>query len=507
VQDLSLTTILRRGWWIVLLTVAAAVALAVLLTARADRVYQATAVVQVTSVATPGPAGTDPLRAQEASRGLATQYATLIDERSFVEQIRPQVAGGELTTRDLLDRVDATAVEDTGLIRLRVEGPSPEEARSLASDVAEAFVGFIQQTAVARSQQQQQALEQRIAEISTQIEELRAEAAGDPETAEQLETLRAAREALATQLATVVAHGIEQGGSVALSAPPTASPAPIRPQPMLNLAAALMLGLIAGTGLAFLRLRLDRGLHSAAEAEQLIGAPVLASIPVRRRFSPEDAVLGEAYDVLRANLAFISLDRPLEVLTFSSYNPREGKSSSVEGLAYAAVRGGMNVAVVDGDVRTRTLSGRLGHADAPGLTSAIVGMANLEDVLVEIAPGLSLLPSGPTPPNPPSLLSSDRMRELVESLREQFQLVIIDSPPVANLADAAILAAVSDGVVVVTRVGLTERAHLPAAAANLRHSPTPIVGAVVLEPRTVDQTYYPAMAKGRPAVPDTAVPS
>jgi receptor protein-tyrosine kinase len=192
------------------------------------------------------------------------------------------------------------------------------------------------------------------------------------------------------------------------------------------------------------------------------------------------------------------------VLTLTSYNPREGKSSSVEGLAYAAVRGGLTVLMIDGDVRTRTLSTRLGHGDAPGLTTAIVGLASLDDIVIELAPGLSLLPAGPLPPNPPSLLSSNAMRDLVDDVRERHALVLIDSPPVAHLADASILAAVSDGVVVVARVGVTQRANLPAAAANLRHSPTPIVGSVLLEPRTVDETYYPAMSKGRPVVPDTA---
>jgi Mrp family chromosome partitioning ATPase len=125
-----------------------------------------------------------------------------------------------------------------------------------------------------------------------------------------------------------------------------------------------------------------------------------------------------------------------------------------------------------------------------------VGAARLNDVLVEIAPGIQLLPSGPTPPNPPSLLASSQMRQLVEELRSRYSLVLLDSPPVAHLADASILASVSDGVIVAARVGLTARSDLTAAAANLRHSPAPIVGAVVLEHRTIDETYYPAIAKG-----------
>jgi capsular exopolysaccharide synthesis family protein len=162
------------------------------------------------------------------------------------------------------------------------------------------------------------------------------------------------------------------------------------------------------------------------------------------------------------------------------------------------------VLLIDADVRTRALSQRLDQDESVGLTTVIVDLASASDAILELAPNLHFLPSGPTPPNPPSLLSSGRMSELMSDLRTQYQLIIIDSPPVKNLADASILASVSDGVVVVARVGVTNRTDLPSAAVNLRHSPTPMVGAVVLEPREIDDTYYPAMSKGRP-VPDTAV--
>jgi capsular exopolysaccharide synthesis family protein len=164
----------------------------------------------------------------------------------------------------------------------------------------------------------------------------------------------------------------------------------------------------------------------------------------------------------------------------------------------------MSVVLVDADVRTRTLTTRLGFDGAPGLTNVVVGATSVDDALAQLAPGISLLPSGPTPPNPPSLLASGQMRDLVDDLRSQYSLVLVDSPPVAHLADASILASVSDGVIVVARVGVTARADLTRVTANLRHSPTPILGVVLLERRTIDDTYYPAIAKGAPQVPETA---
>src|SRR5207247_3444798 len=133
-------------------------------------------------------------------------------------------------------------------------------------------------------------------------------------------------------------------------------------------------------------------------------------------------VTREAYDVLRTNLTFLSLEQPLAVLTVTSYESGEGKTATAEGLAYAAMRRDLNVLLVDGDLRTGALSARLSAAQAPGLVNLIVlGRGRREDpdlksTLRQVAPGLSLLPAGPAPPNPPSVLASPKMSELIKKL-------------------------------------------------------------------------------------------
>jgi capsular exopolysaccharide synthesis family protein len=498
----QLITIVWRGKWLILASMAVAAVLAVVLTAQQPKVYEAHATLEVSSPQT-GLNATDVLQRQQASTGLAATYSSVINTRSFLDRIRPRVGNGSHSTEFLLQHVGATPLTDTGLIDLKATGASPKEAQTLAADTAKAFLASVEEGAQQRFTQQQNDLQTKIASISKEIDRL-LKRPQTTATAEEVTSLRTTRNYLNQQLAQIAASAAQQGGSVSLTAPPAATPDPVSPRPKLNLVAGLLLGLLLGLGLAFLRARLDRGLRSAQEVEQLADVPVLASIPLRRRYSSEDPVLGEAFDVLRANLAFLSLDNSLQVLTFSSYSPGEGKTSTVDGLAHAAVRGGMRVLLIDGDVRTRSLSERLGHAGRPGLTNVVVGAVEPEDAIVEIAPGLSFLPAGPTPPNPPSLLSSGRARGLLEELRGEYALIIIDAPPVAHLADASILAAVSDGVIVVARVGVTERAHLPAAIANLRQVPTPLVGIVLLEPKTVDQTYYPSLSSGATAVAETS---
>jgi capsular exopolysaccharide synthesis family protein len=492
--DQRLATILWRGKWIIAGAVLLGVAVAIAATRVSAKVYVASATIQVNAGGSAGSNGATPNDIVNANLGLAQTYATLVTDRSFLQQIQPRVLDGRLSVSDLESRLTGRAVQNTSLVQLTAEGPSETEARALAGAIARNFVRAVGASSARQTDRLQVEVQSRIHDLDTQIA-----AGGDKQT---LESLRGARAELEKQLAALVAGQIAQASSVSIVGQPTGPSGPTSPRPLLNLIAGVLLGLLLGVGLSWLRVRLDRALHSAAEAEQLLGVPVLAPIPLRRRVSLDDPRLGEAYDVLRANLAFLSHDQALNVITFSSFNPREGKSSTVEGLAYAAVRGGLDVLVIDADVRTRSLSARLGHGDAPGLTNLIVGMASADETIVQLSPGLSLLPAGPMPPNPPSLLSSVRMRELVADLRARHGLVLIDSPPVAHLADASILASISDGVVVVARVGVTDRNDLPAAAANLRQVPTPIVGVVVFEPRSIDETYYPAVSKGSlPAVP------
>jgi capsular exopolysaccharide synthesis family protein len=497
--DQGLSTILWRGKWLVVASVAVGVVLAVVATKTSAKVYQANSIIQVDTGTASGAANLNPAEVQLANQNLASTYSTLITDRGFLAEIQPHIYGGRLSTPELERRLSAHAITGTSLVKLSAQGPSPSDARRLAGEVATQFVKSLQRGAIKATGVLQQQVQLQINQLSSRIASLRRSGASTDEIA----SLVGARAELVRQLAAITANQIAAGNSVSITAPPTGPAGPVQPRPVLNLLAGLLVGLLVGVLLAWLRARLDRGLHSSQEAEELLEVPTLATVPVRRRYSSDDPVLGEAFDVLRTNLAFLSHDRALRVVALSSFNPREGKSSTVEGLAHAAVRGGLDVLMIDGDVRTRSLSDRLGHGAGPGLTTAIVGAVDVDDAIIPLAPQLSLLPSGPTPPNPPSLLSSNAMRKLLDSLRERYSMILIDTPPVAHLADASILASMADGVIAVARVGVTKRADLPAFAAALRQVPTPVVGVVVLNHRQIDDTYYPAVSRGLGVAPPT----
>jgi capsular exopolysaccharide synthesis family protein len=495
-EEQRLGTILWRGKWLIIVSLVVTLGLAVAATRLSDKVYEATAIFQVNS---PGLNPGD--SADLANQGLAKNYATVIVSRSFVSSIRSDVAGGKLATTDLQDRLNADQVNGTALFELKVQGDSPESAQRLAAQVSRAFLQTLQRDAAQRATSHQDQIQRVITQLSTRIDKLAGST--EPGTADQIESLRAARSAVTRQSAALVANGIAQGDSASLTASPTAAASPIRPRPVLNVAAGLLLGLLLGVGLAWLRERVRPALHSGEDASEQTGVPVFASIPIRRRALPGDPVLNEAYEVLRANLVFSARDEGLRVVTFGSYNPGVGKTSAVEGFAYAAVRGGSNVLIVDGDLRVGALTKRLGQDESPGLNGVIDESCSPDDAIVSLAPGLDMLPAKAPAANPPSLLYSNRMRTLLDELRVRYDIIVFDSPPLAHLADASILASLSDGFVLVVRTGVTRPADLDAAAAALVQSGVSIVGLVVFEPRSIDKTYYPAMAKTRSMVPDS----
>jgi capsular exopolysaccharide synthesis family protein len=492
----GLWPILWGGRYIVIASVVAMLLLALLYTARSAKVYEATAVLQVSI---PNQSASSDTTA--TNQGLAQNYATLLVSPGFLSSIRPKVEGGRLSTGDLESRLSADALAQTALVELHSTGSSPAAADTLGAQVAAAFLANLQSEANERTTKQQEQVQRTVTSLSEHIAALQASAgAGSPQTAAQISALQASRQALVSQSASLAANGLAQGTSATLSAPPAAASSPVAPRRSLNLLAGLLLGLLLGVGLAWLREITRPGLRSATEAAALLDLPVLASIPIRAQMLAEDPVLMEAYDILHANLFFAMRDRQLRIVTFVGPNPQVGKTSVVEGLAKVAMRGGHNAVIVDGDMRAGTLTKRLGQSKHAGMTELLQETVDLDDALVSLGPGLSLLPAHPSSINPPSLLSSARMRALSAELRDRFDMVLIDSPPIAELADGLILASLSDAVVLVVRTGVTKPADLQAAARSLRQSQTAIAGLVVFEERAVE-SYYPAAREQSPATP------
>jgi Mrp family chromosome partitioning ATPase len=483
--------LLWREKWIIAASIVVMVGLAIAYTVTSSKVYQASGLIQV-NLATPNPGSSDTTAANQA---LAQNYATLLTSAGFLNQIRSQVDGGRLSVDELQSRLSATAVPQSALVELQATGASPEEAQRVDTDVANGFLANLRNGATTRTAQLTSQLQQQITQLSNQISALRAKGSTSA-ISEEISSLQSSRQALIAQNATLVANGIANGTSAALSAAPEASSSPISPKKTLNLLGGLLLGIVLGVAAAFARQALRPAIHSADDVAGVLDLPLLASIPLRSRLKADDPTLPEAYGVLHANLSLALRSGDMRVVTFVGYNAQVGKTSTVEGLARAAQRGERQILAVDGDMRLATLSTRFGHADHPGIVDVLQGAVPLDAALVQLESGLWLLPARPSRMNAASLLSGSRTYALMAELRERFDMVLIDSPPLSGLADGLILASHSDAVVLVVRAGLTKPADLHAANSSLLHNMTPVVGTVVFEELPVEP-YYGAPEDGK----------
>jgi receptor protein-tyrosine kinase len=248
------------------------------------------------------------------------------------------------------------------------------------------------------------------------------------------------------------------------------------------------IGLVAGLGLAWLLEVRDKTIRSEAQLRELEQAPVLGMVPFDRRLregprgrrvAASSAGL-EAFRQLRTNLEFIDVGSPVQILVVTSSVAEEGKTTTAINLAAALVAANRRVLIVEADLRRPTLDDHFKVRGSVGLTDVIVGRGELEAAMQPVGVnGLMLLPSGKLPPNPSELLGSDAMVQLLERLRDRFDVVVVNTPPLLPVTDAAVLSAHADGVLVVVRAGRTTRQQLTLAMRTLNAVGARVLGTVL----------------------------
>lgn len=264
--------------------------------------------------------------------------------------------------------------------------------------------------------------------------------------------------------------------------------APVKPNVLMNLALGLLLGLTIGIGVAFMRDQLDNTVRDQAEFARLTSAPVLGAIPVFRGphqpvMLSDDLTHGlalEAYRTLRYCLEFATPGGKGRVILVSSPSTLEGKTTTVLNLARTTARAGKRVVLVDADLRRSGLRRALSTGKIKGVSDFLSGNADLREILQEyVNLGLTFVDAGRHVPNPMELLDSAPMRALIEQLREEADLVILDSPPLLAVADSLVLARLSDAVLLVCVPGKSNRYDLQLARQLLSQVGEKISGVVL----------------------------
>ncbi len=271
---------------------------------------------------------------------------------------------------------------------------------------------------------------------------------------------------------------------------------PSSPNPPLDITIGVILGLLGGLGLAGTIEALDRTVKNSAHGDVLFRAPLLAAVPQRRGpmvvVSPgADRPESEPYRTLRTAIRFLRPDRPIKTLLVTSAGPGDGKTTTAANLATAIALSGERVVVLDADLRRAGLARAFGLEPSVGLTSLVLGTSSLTDALQHRDRNLDVLASGPLPPNPSEIVSSQLFNQVLQSLAEIADIVIIDAPPLLPVTDALAMAAQVDGVLLVARHGSTLRSAAGEARSKLDGIGANVVGYVLnAVPAREAQTYY-----------------
>lgn len=321
----------------------------------------------------------------------------------------------------------------------------------------------------------------------------------------QLSGLRARETSYATQLDELrLATTITRTGGIQIVSEAVVPDEPFAPRPARSALVALALALVVGVVVAFLRDHYDDRITSKDDLTMAArGLPVLGLIPTANRnergaskvvsqAAPQSAV-AEAYRALRTSLHVVGVERPLKVIQVTSANAGEGKTTTLANLAVSLARVESRVVLVDCDLRRPQLHAFFGVDNVDGFLSLLAGQTTFAQSL-QAVPGernLRLIAAGPPPPNPSELLASRRTGEILRTLSEQFDYVLVDGPAVLPVTDALVLSGKADGVLLLAAAGKTTRRAFDRAVEMLAQLEAPVIG-TVLNQATREATYaYP----------------
>lgn len=413
------------------------------------------------------------LSADNLAKSKATQYKSIAESRTVAERAL-QLAGLDSSPATALSHVTTSVPLDTAQIKVSVSWSDPDAAKRLADSWIAALGSEVDR-----------------------VENQEVDGAGA--------NTNSARSVI----------------KILAFSPATSPSSPSSPNIPIAAAIGLLIGMTLSLLYAFVRGFFDRRIRSAAAIEDEFKIPVVGTIPVSDAIGENRTIgnastrsaaatnfhVNEAFKGLRTNLKFMSPDSPPRIITVTSSLSGEGKSTVADNLAIALAAAGERVVLVDGDLRRPTVAKTFNLVENVGLTDVIAGDAYVEDVIQESTdhPNLRILGAGPIPPNPSEILSSEKMHDTMQALAKE-HFVIIDSPPLLPVTDAAVLAARFDGALLVVGAARTTKDEFAKAVETLERVSGRVLGTVLNRiPKTkgeaayynyYGQSYYSSTAEG-----------
>lgn len=425
--------ILHKSWVLILACLLLGLGAAAVYSLFATPKYEATTELYVSVRSGDSAVTGDLVQGTNFARQAVTSYVDVVDSAIVLDRVIEQLALDQ-TSNGLATQIQASSPLNTVLIQIVVTDSDPKAAAEIANAVGSNFAEV----------------------VVNDLEKPEGEAA----SLVKIETI---------QPATV---------------PASAS----SPNVPLNLLLGAIVGLAIGVGISVLRSVLDTRIHSLHDITQITDKPLLGGIALDPDARTRPLIVhadprnprAESFRSLRTNLQFVNIEGGPRSFVISSAGPGEGKSTTTANLAISLAETGAKVALIDGDLRMPKIAEYLSIEGGVGLTDVLIGRADLVDVLQKWGRGkFFVLPAGRIPPNPSELLGSAAMANLLATLTEQFDYVLIDSPPLLLVTDAAVVSKLAGGAILVAASGSTKKQELAGAVRALEAIGSRLLGIVV----------------------------
>ena len=519
--ELDLKMYARVLWhwsWLILLCTIVAGSGAYIFSILSVPVYQATTTLLIDEARNSNTSYQDLL----TSERIARTYAELMERPTTLAKVAERFNIDVVTLQQAISAITVTTIRDTQLVKVAIEGVSPELVAAVADTLPQVFIAEISEIQTQRFAESKKSLEQQLTTLSNEVnlKQIAIDELGNSLTAAEEVRLGELRNELAqykNSYANVLRSyeelrltEVQSVDSIVIVEKATAPSAPIRPRILINVLLALVVGAMLALGVIFLIEYLDDRVKTPQDLYKVVNTPILGAIAqlpnTGTRKKDEHSLrqeslitanqprhpITEAYRSLRTSLQFSSVDDAMRSLLVTSATPGEGKTTTAANLAVVLAQSGRSVILIDADIRKPQQHKIFHLPKSPGLTDAMVASNSplaffLHDTDV---PNLRVMTSGKEAPNPAELLGSKRMKQVIESLNAEADVLVFDAPPLLAVTDAQVLASQVQGVLLVVNTEKTPRAVVARAAESLLRGNGRLFGAVLNRLARSPRSYY-----------------
>ena len=502
-EGIDLRQYLSLFWhwaWLILLAALIAGAASYFFSQGITKTYQSSTTVLVNEA--PATKATD-YSSVMLSEQLTTTYSQMMSKDNVLKAVATQL-GLNLSVSELKGMITVTPVTDTQLITITVQSNDPKLSANIANAVASIFAAQIQDIQMQRFSQSETSLKSQLSDLDTQINSYQTQA-----NTAFLQTDKDRLNALVTQYQQIYSNVQQSYESVLLSEAQSVSSVvqvesatpnltPVKPKVMQNTLLAAVIGFLLAAGIIVAREALDDTIKTPEDISRKFKLSILGVI---NHHTPEKespitltdprSPTAEAYRTLRTNVNYASVDKPLRTLMVTSAEPGEGKSTTVCNLGVVLAQNGTKVIITDCDLRHPRVHKYFGLTNRQGLSALFMKTSDVSTGIrqkTEVE-NLTVVTTGLLPPNPAELLGSQKMQRIVDSMHQAADLVLLDTPPILAVTDAAVLAPTVDGVLLVVRPGKTRVSALRLTLEQLQQVNAHVLGIVLNDVDLRGQSY------------------